>query len=288
MLSGCYKLPLRKKKVIIPPTITRKNTPTLLNNTPTVTVFVHGTRFFGHLDDAAHCPVGLHHISSLPANYDYHKIASTLETTDPFRFPQEHFYTFGWSGKLSFDDREQAGKELYQALGTLRTQYEEKYHHAPEFRLLSHSHGGNVVLNLAKVKDTNKPLTIAQAILMACPVQHETEHLTKSPVFKQIHSIYSVVDGPQVLDPQGLYKTPLNPQPHLEFSRRRFPGCSKLTQSRINLNTRSPLHHEFIRPHFLKFLPTIIDELDCIKATHYIDSNNNELLLSLIARQQKK
>ena len=63
---------------------------------------------------------------------------------------KNHFYTFGWSGLLSQSRRRIEAIRFYNAL----SQEVEKYKSIgikPQIRILSHSHGGNLVLNLAAV-----------------------------------------------------------------------------------------------------------------------------------------
>ncbi|MCB9492966.1 MAG: hypothetical protein H6679_01705 [Epsilonproteobacteria bacterium] len=61
------------------------------------------------------------------------------------------YYTFGWSGLISQNSRRFEAIRLYNAL----SQELEDYHTRgiyPKIRLLTHSHGGNVCLNLAAIK----------------------------------------------------------------------------------------------------------------------------------------
>jgi len=55
----------------------------------------------------------------------------------------------------------------------------------PKVTLISHSHGGNVALNLAAIAEKESPLSIERLILLACPVQQETAALVDAPMFKK-------------------------------------------------------------------------------------------------------
>lgn len=67
--------------------------------------------------------------------------------------PQEHHvYTFGWSGLLSQKQRRKEAIRLYNLLA----EEIDRYHclgKNPKIRLIAHSHGGNLCLNLATIKE---------------------------------------------------------------------------------------------------------------------------------------
>lgn len=62
------------------------------------------------------------------------------------------FYTFGWSGLLSQAQRRIEAVRLYNALATEVTHY-QRTGVKPKIRLIAHSHGGNLCLNLAAIND---------------------------------------------------------------------------------------------------------------------------------------
>lgn len=280
---------------------------------PVVTVWVHGTRpdenlppFLAKLtsslsnllcDDTK----GLHKTADLDHLHYPFLRAKALSAGDPTRFNPEHFYTFGWSGKLNLKARENASLNLFYALKTLEHEYQEKYGTEPEFVLISHSHGGNVILHLADITDPEgfKP-HIAKAILLACPVQKHTAHLIGSPIFERIYSLHSHTDMIQIADPQGLHNTKKITKPLL--SSRHFDPHPKLAQVLIrwkkcplwtcddyainkfamkglirSINTlnfikkgRGLFHVEFGLLPFVRQLPTIINQLDIV-----FDNNGN-------------
>lgn len=227
---------------------------------PTITVWVHGTKStvrklpFKKVRLFFDCLPGLNHWQELEVGYHHRKIAELLHTGDPRRFSAEHFYIFGWSGLLSFQARKQAAHELHEHLAKLIASYVERYDVVPRIRVITHSHGGNVVLNLAAIEPA---YTIDELILLACPVQAATSPLISHPLFKKIYHLFSTTDMFQVLDMQGLYhngiKSPL-------FSARRFACQPNLVQVAIKMGRRSLAHIEFLLQPFLQVLPIILDQ----------------------------
>ncbi len=113
-----------------------------------------------------------------------------------------HYYTFGWSGLLSQKRRYLDAKKLYQAL-VEEVEHLRSQGLNPHIRLIGYSHGGNVLLNLARVRK-NEPhyphLTIDEIVLLGMPVQKETDYLICDPIFDRIYHIYSRGDRVQKLD----------------------------------------------------------------------------------------
>jgi len=183
-------------------------------------------------------------------------------------------YTFGWSGRLSQKKRLEAAHELYDQL---MREINRLKPNGLQITLFGHSHGGNVILNLARAEETFKQnLKIDEAILIGTPVQSETEKLFASSTFKSIFHCYSHGDNVQKID---FISTQ---DPH---SRRRFtlkPNDAyknKLTQIELRFGKYQPGHGElwlicgknnyfyrknlpiFPLPAFI-FLPTIINQLE--------------------------
>lgn len=229
---------------------------------PAITIWVHGTRFFPEpvLKKFFYCKDGLHHYRSLDPSYRHNKLAQTLIDADPNTFDAEHFYLFGWSGTLSFKEREKAARRLYLQLKQLRADYVKNYGVEPIIRIFAHSHGGNVTLLLEKVKDANDlSFIIEELVLLATPVQQETKIYAQAPLFKKIYSLYSHLDSLQVIDPQG-WQTKEKDTPL--FSERRFADHDKICQCAIKVNNRYLMHVEFIKGKFLCQLPFILNALD--------------------------
>lgn len=66
-----------------------------------------------------------------------------------------HFYTFGWSGLMSQKSRLFESIRLYNALSEI-TQTMNAQHTSLKTRIVAHSHGGNLALNLATVRKALK------------------------------------------------------------------------------------------------------------------------------------
>lgn len=230
---------------------------------PQVTIWVHATKVLSILSDYAHATPrpGLVHISEFSWTYHLKTLLETLSGAAPQQFPLDHMYAFGWSGALSFDERKKEAQNLYSALKMLLAAYQNKYGMEPQITFITHSHGGNVLLNLAKVKEPNFT-TRVQAILLGCPVQHETKQLVSDPLFEKIYSFYSASDWIQAGDPQGLYLNETNKSRHWEFSDRLFPAHPKLSQVHLKIDGDGIWHLGYLRPYFIKTLPRLLQEID--------------------------
>lgn len=227
---------------------------------PMVTIWVHGTRLVPKpiLPKFFYAPPGLHPIKQLAYDHQFYKIARVLNAKDPYKYPLEHYYSFGWSGSLSHSSRLHASYQLYQAINKLIDHYREKFNKKPHIRIITHSHGGNVAL----LAGAHQPaLSIDQLILLACPVQEKTQHLIKASCFKSILALYSTADMIQIIDPQILEGS------SSFFSTRKFSACPHLKQACVAYPYRGLLHIEFLLEDFFKFLPAISYALE--QQTHY-------------------
>lgn len=236
----------------------------------TITVWVHGTydilkTGIMPLKKWHTSPPGIKLATKLPEDYNLRQFAELLSTEDPEHFSLKHFYTFGWSGKLSLQERKKASKNLSLVVKHLVKRYKEKHGHAPCLRIIAHSHGGNVVLYMAETQDA--PFAVDELVLIATPVQEKTSHLIQSPMFKKIYSIYSSFDVLQIADPQILHKETLEEQiktittPSKIFSERVFPAQDNLVQALIRYKLRFPTHIDFVRSSFVQELPYILHEM---------------------------
>jgi hypothetical protein len=230
---------------------------------PQVTIWVHATKFVGFASDFIHATPrsGLMHISEFPWNYRLKNLLETLNSADPRAFPREHMYAFGWSGSLSFEERLKEGGNLYRALKVLIPAYKNKYGVEPHITFITHSHGGNVVLNIPNFieKDFKHKAT---AIFLGIPVQKETKEIIHNPFFERIYSFYSHNDWIQAGDPQGFYINNSNNERHWEFSERTFCGDKKLSQAHLKINGEGIWHLGYIREYFVSILPRLVQELD--------------------------
>lgn len=257
IVAGCRRKDSTNQKA---PTIANSAS---LHDRPMLTIFIHGTRLFPKfsLQEAYYSPLGMVNIDDLDASYtNMHRIANILINRDPQRFSHEMFYLFGWSGDLDFDARKEAADDLYHAVKKLVATYQLKHGKTPRIRIITHSHGGNVALNLASVRDANDAsFQIDELILLACPVQDETQHLINDPIFGKRYALFSKGDLLQRIDPQGLYRgcnaTRL-------FSGRCFPQCPGVVQAKIKSYARPILHIEFLLQPFMRHLSAILDLMD--------------------------
>ncbi len=233
-----------------------------------VIIWIHGTKltptpvwhtFFFRLE-------GLHSITEYDSKYHLYKIAESFVGSDSAH-TLEHFYVFGWSGKLSFKERLSAARNLLESLEKLNQEYTKKYGCAPLFTVITHSHGGNVALNMVKTKDTfSSDFSIDRLILLACPVQDETKDCIANPFFNRVISFYSSADMIQVIDPQGLYRN--EKKATSLFSQRMFPHHEKLTQIKSMRTKRGLMHIEFISPKFVQHIPKVLQELSDLSHKH--------------------
>ncbi|HLJ30824.1 MAG TPA: hypothetical protein VKU36_00150 [Candidatus Babeliales bacterium] len=264
------------------------------SDVPPITIWIHGTLiiYTPSYHKIFNNKSVLLPINQLPENHHFRMIAETISEHDAEHFPKEEFYIFGWSGKLKNKEREHAAQALYHGISTLVEQYEKKYGCAPTIRIIAHSHGGNVALNMARLRPSyantsegfqqgfvgqahvapsTHPFHIKSLILLACPVQEKTMHLICTPLFERVYSLYSSFDIIQILAPEfkqartaHLYKPKRRQYRYklLPFSSRVFPTYSHLTQAKIKINNHPLFHTQFSRKEFVQLLPTILHKLD--------------------------
>lgn len=230
---------------------------------PTVTIFIHGTRIFPkfYAQELFYSPEGFNHISAIEEASHMHTIARALEDSDPQKYPYEQFYTFGWNGNLDFKERKKASEDLYKALKELCAIYVDQYGIRPRLRIITHSHGGNVALNLAAVarEGHDTLFFVDELIMLAVPVQQKTKDLVTEPSFGRIYSLFSSNDMIQVIDPQGIYKKNIDAP---IFSERYFNAYPHVLQAKIKMQGHFLLHIEFLMEKLFKHLPAIVDIMD--------------------------
>lgn len=121
---------------------------------------------------------------------------------NPDRQIDNKYYTYGWSGLLSPKYRYYDAIDLYRSVARVVDRL-KKTGAQVKVRIMGYSHGGNVVLNLALVRQCEQnplPLEVDELFLLGVPVQSETDYLINDPVFKKIYHIYSRGDRIQKLD----------------------------------------------------------------------------------------
>lgn len=249
-------------------------------NKPRVTIWVHGTRLFTEkvLTNFFYSKKGLFKAENYDKKYHLRTISDCLSESNSSEFPNEHFYHFGWCGSLSVKLRKEAARRLSTSISELINFYKKEYGQEPYLTIVTHSHGGNVTLNLAKFK---KDFNVDRLILLACPVQKETKDLISDPLFKEVYSFYSGLDLIQIIDPQGLqHKTKCKTESKAPlFSKRIFDDSDNLKQAKVKLDGRGILHSEFILTIFLKHLDRLVYELK--------KNKNKNILLSVWQSKNK-
>lgn len=144
------------------------------------------------------------------------------------------YYTYGWSGLLSYKQRHKEAGLFYRALREELQKFAAQKRF-PKVRLVTYSHGGNLALNLGVIRSTDFPkdrFIIEELSMIGMPVQYANSCLICHPIFKRIFHMYSAGDHVQRLD---LFS------PSNFLSHKRFHGRlpSKLTQ--IELRVSAPL-----------------------------------------------
>lgn len=111
-------------------------------------------------------------------------------------YPNERMvgcYTFGWSGILNDYERYAAAEHFLQELEPLVQQY-KKRHPSLKIRIITYSHGSNVVLYMGCANNQREePVSfkIDDLIMWGTPVQRETDCCSCNPLFKRIYHFYS-------------------------------------------------------------------------------------------------
>ncbi|HJM68800.1 MAG TPA: hypothetical protein QGF02_02530 [Candidatus Babeliales bacterium] len=234
---------------------------------PTITVIVHGSKAPSTIAKLLcithkfrYTPMGIYNAQYLDSTYSLHKMVTTLGGADPHQFPLRNVYLFGWNGQIDTAERRKAAEALYEELVELSKRYPQDM----KLQVITHSHGGNVVLNLPVIqKDKPVKVIIDKLVLLACPVQQKTAPNLTDPMFKKIISCISKADVIQLLDLQGLHRENKHQRRCGSlFSKRRFEPQDNLVQVRIQSGMRDIGHIEFIRKHFIKKLPQVLNVID--------------------------
>jgi hypothetical protein len=284
---------------------------------PIVTVWVHGTKpskvgpkILEILEPESvlkffYCDPGLNLASSLDQTCNHYKLVKKISDTAPKTFPFNTFYVFGWIGNISPADRIKTAKKLSAALKKCIKQHTQNGQQ-PFLRIIAHSHGGNVVLNMARIKNDDPGFIIDELVLLACPVQQETAPYIHDPLFKTIYSLHSHGDLIQVLDPQGwpslkrslkkifstnsgdAFKEIINHfQTQPFFSERHFKPCQNLTQASVTYDGKTLPHIEFMMPSFTGKLPRILRILKKWKAGKIIlPADENDVLVNIDVKKK--
>ena len=228
-----------------------------------VTIYVHGTttalglKFLSKFcSDVSFGDQGLHHISKMCDNALLRKDIELLQELDPNRFCSDHFYTFGWSGKLKDKARDVAGQQLYDDVCALLKKYKKEYGFYPSIRLLTFSHGGNVALNMVE----QLPFFVDQEIdlelvLVAVPVQKTTSKFIEHPCISKSYVISSTRDLIQLVDFYTYENQRYFPERFFETTK---PNCHQIE---IEINNRGLGHIDLMRS-FMIHLPSALNQAD--------------------------
>jgi hypothetical protein len=282
LLSSCIS-----KKSIKRLTITQHYSTTLdhswVKKAPPINIWIHGTRLFRRpiFHSFFKSSPGLRLAKELANDYYLRKIANILCDAHPHQFCLDTFYLFGWSGKLRATIREEAAAVLFKEIEKIIMQYINHYHTKPFIRIITHSHGGSVALNLGKIKETEgQKFTINELVLLACPVQELTRKYIEDDIFDHTFSFYSSLDMVQVLAPQIMYNVFRTKKGHIRsrmhwplFSYRRFQDHPKLAQLKIKINGRALFHTEFTSRRFVAILPSLIHVMNSWRTNRIMPQN---------------
>lgn len=238
--------------------IAQDDAPNLLS---TITVYIPGSDLVPRFLNAHPRRPGMLKITTYPTSFNGRIVADYLTQTYPSDYNINRYYYYGWNGILSFDERKKAARDLLQKLLEIRKEYQKEIGLEPSFRIITYSHGGNVLLNMAKIASDDCPLKIEEVIMLACPVQERTKKFICKPIFKKIYAFYTACDIVQIGDPQGLYK---KGKTEKLFSESSFPEQPNLRQARIKLNGRPLVHIEFFSPKFMKLIPELCKVADSL------------------------
>lgn len=244
-----------------------------------VTIYVHGTTtklglrlLSNFLPELSFGKTGLHHVDDLPQTALLKSDLLSLHQYNSTRFHKEHFYTFGWSGLLSFQEQEMAGKALYDEICILISRYKKLYGSIPKIQILTFSHGGNVALNMVKylpfVTNEHVPLTL---IFVACPVQKVTEYLADHKDIDRIYIISSTRDVLQVMDAYKYENQYYLPERYFSTNN------EKCCQIRLKINDRGLSHTDLLRS-VMVHIPSVLNfaDLACSgNSSNSVMKNNN-------------
>lgn len=229
-------------------------------NQPRLTVWVHGTTI------RAVVPVkiaGFHLESKLlsfkelrPGSLAYRR-ALALHEGDSHTFQLDNLYLFRWNGMLNHGERQKAAEQLYKDLNQKIAEIRQATGQDPVVTIVAHSHGGNIVLNLADLNDKKQSkLVIHQLILLACPVQKGTAHWISHGTFKKAYVFYSSADWIQRL---ALHNG-------INLADRKFDHIAGVTDKIVHVKTSwkhyNLWHNDFKALSFVAHLPMALKKID--------------------------
>lgn len=238
-----------------------------------ISVYVHGTLFnwrnllatIPMAAELTYVPDGLTPVKDLEENAVANCLARDFCKRDGKRFVYNNFYAFGWSGKLSVEERNKSSKFLAEELVKLIDQREAEFGIRPILRIVTFSHGGNVAFALAKYlpKDVSVEL-----VCIGCPIQPESEDLVESDCFSKVYVISSLNDIVQVSDPVNIYRNMRRDDAKQLLSKRFFDhDLGKIKQACVSVNGTYLGHIELFQL-FNKHVPAVLNRLDKLSDVH--------------------
>lgn len=113
---------------------------------------------------------------------------------------EQMYFLFGHLGLLCQQYRADAAAELYHYLTDTVAELQKTYKQV-RVRLVTHSHGGNIALNLARAERVyNRKLVVDDLIMYGVPIQVETAQYAYDPLFIRVINCYSDGDSIQSND----------------------------------------------------------------------------------------
>ncbi len=184
-----------------------------------LTIWVHGTKPSQAFTKAKKLkPSQMFYIPDLPTSHSAHIRLTLLEELDPDNFSLQHSYWFKWSGTATVKARRIAGEKLLHDVQKIITYYRDVLNYDPRITIMTHSHGGNVLIRaMQHAEKNNIDITIDRTILFACPVFTKTKQHITLPQFKQVIVFFSPTDIIQVMDPQKITQFKFNKKKYLSF-----------------------------------------------------------------------
>lgn len=156
------------------------------------------------------------------------------------------YYTFGWNGLLSDKKRYQEAEKFYKELKKELAILSEKGIY-PRITIIGYSHGANVALYLAAVRNNNQEFindtfTIEKLVMLGAPIQKETDYLVADDLFGKIYHFYSTEDNVQIAD---IFSSKQLFSSRLFVDRKDFKVPEKkLHQVRLRLTKEIKLRHK--------------------------------------------
>jgi hypothetical protein len=181
--------------------------------TPGGIILPHGLREVTSIVTASELPACAQHQAIYHVLRIAHEYIATgtegLSAGDPElkACTRTRWFTFGWSGLMSEQERWDATVELYEALALIHAEALGRGV-TPQIHLYAHSHGGQLPLQLPLIRKerNDKHLIIDRLVLTAVPLfRQNTRNLLVTtddhvPMFRAVWNLYAPGDFAQTID----------------------------------------------------------------------------------------